>query len=203
MDLSRYVDHSTGLTRRATATRRHGSALTYSLQDLTTNLGPFDFTLVFTGLPSNWTAYNPHCLRRDLNNYIATRYCNQTAIDILMSQGNIDSFQKTMSGADVNLGVHGGGHFSLGPSLLDFFASPSDPAFSLHHSMIDRVYSLWQDADKRMRQYALSGTSTIFNGNSTTNVTLETRQDWGVLGEEKMTLELMDPHGYDFCYRYQ
>lgn len=30
-----------------------------------------------------------------------------------------------MSGADINLGVHGGGHFSLGPALLDFFASPA------------------------------------------------------------------------------
>ena len=46
-------------------------------QNMTSNLGPFDFSLVFTGLPANWTAYNPHCLKRDLNNYIATRYGNQ------------------------------------------------------------------------------------------------------------------------------
>lgn len=83
-------------------------------------------------------------LKRDLNNYIATRYGNQTAVDILMATPDIEIFQNTMLGADINLGVHGGGHFSLDPALLDFFASPSDPAFFLHHSNIDRVWTLWQ-----------------------------------------------------------
>jgi tyrosinase len=62
----------------------------------TTNLGPFAFDLVFSGLPSNWTAYNPHCLSRDLNNYIATRYGNQTAIDVLMNTTNIENFQASL-----------------------------------------------------------------------------------------------------------
>ncbi|OCL11990.1 Di-copper centre-containing protein [Glonium stellatum] len=45
-------------------------------QNMTSNLGPFDFSLVFAGLPTNWSAYNPHCLKRDLNSYVATRYGN-------------------------------------------------------------------------------------------------------------------------------
>ena len=167
---------------------------------MTSNLGPFD--LVFTGLPANWTAYNPHCLKRDLNNYIATRYGNQTAVDILMATPDIETFQNTMSSAG-NPGVHGGGHFSLGPGLLDFLASPSDPAFFLHHSNIDRVWTLWQAQNPGKRQYALSGTSTIFNGNSTPQVTLETVQNWGFLGVEKTTKEPMNAKAGTFCYEYE
>lgn len=169
---------------------------------MVSNLGPFDFSLVFSGLPANWTAYNPHCLRRDLNNYISTRYGNQTAVDILMATTAIETFQNTMSGADINLGVHGGGHFALGPALLDFFASPSDPAFFLHHAMIDLVWTRWQAMDPADRQYALSGTSTIFNGNATPEVTLGTVQNWGYLGSKKTTGELMAVNMGEFCYTY-
>lgn len=137
---------------------------------------------VFTSLPSNRTEYNPHCLSRDLNNYIAARYGDQTAIDIQMGTTTITEFQNIMSGADINLGVHGGGHFSIGSTLLDFFASPADPAFFLHHSMVDRFWTMWQAADPGARRYALSGTSTILNGNETGQVTADTRQAWGILG---------------------
>lgn len=170
---------------------------------MTVNLGPFDFSQVFSGLPSNWTAYNPHCLQRDLNDYIATRYGNQTAVDYLLGQPTIADFQNTMSGADINLGVHGGGHFSIGISLLDFFASPSDPAFFLHHGMVDRVWAIWQAADLANRKNALSGTSTIFNGNSTPEVTLDTVQNWGALGRAKKTGEIVWTMEGDFCYTYE
>ncbi|KAI3397650.1 hypothetical protein diail_10521 [Diaporthe ilicicola] len=168
----------------------------------TINFGPFAFDLVFTGLPSNWTAYSPHCLSRDLNKYIAVRYGNQTAIDSLMNNTTIADFQDTMSGADINLGPHGGGHFSIGLSLQDFFASPADPAFFLHHSMIDRLWAIWQASAPETRQYALSGTSTISNGNSTPEVTLQTIQNWGVLGREKKTGEMMKVGTNGFCYKY-
>ncbi|KIW33257.1 uncharacterized protein PV07_00124 [Cladophialophora immunda] len=181
-----------------------GCALSGPFQNMTVNMGPFDFSIVFTGvLPSNWTAYNPHCLTRDLNNYISTRYGNQTAIDVLMAKTTIADFQNTMSGADINLGVHGGGHFALGPTLLDFFASPSDPAFYLHHGMIDRVWTLWQAADPANRVNALSGTSTIFNQNTTPNVTLDTVVNWGYLGPPKTLRQLVSVTAGDFCYGYQ
>lgn len=168
----------------------------------TINFGPFDFALVFTGLPSNWSDYSPHCLSRDLNNYIASRYGNQTAIDTLMNTTSIADFQNTMSGADINLGPHGGGHFSIGLTLQDFFASPADPAFFLHHSMIDRLWMIWQELDPDVRVGELSGTSTIFNGNSTPEVTMETVQNWGVLGVERKTGEMSRVGEGGFCYEY-
>jgi tyrosinase len=96
-------------------------------------------------------------------------------VNALLATTSIEEFQNTMSGADINLGVHSGGHLSLGASMFDFFASPSDPAFFLHYAQIDRVWTLWQAMDPE-RIPILSGTSTIFNGNSTPEVTLETVQ---------------------------
>lgn len=173
---------------------------------MTLNLGPFDFNLVFSGLPSNWTVYNPHCLERDLNNYIASLYGNQTAVDILMAQPSITEFQGTMSkltSTAADIGVHPGGHFSIGLSLIDFFASPLDPAFFLHHGMIDRVWTLWQAADPEARTYALNGTTVIFDPPDAEEVTLDTVQNWGYLGEPKATRELLDVAFNDYCYTYE
>jgi len=97
-------------------------------------------------LPSNWAAHNPRCLQRDLNDYVATLYGNPTIIDTLLATTNIVDFQNTTSGMPLSgatIGVHSGGHFSAGLSLQDFFASPSDPTFFLHHGMIDRMWNLW------------------------------------------------------------
>lgn len=35
--------------------------------------------------------------------------------------------------------------------------SPGDPAFFLHHAMIDRVYWIWQLQDLNIRQSAVAG----------------------------------------------
>ncbi|OCK95801.1 uncharacterized protein K441DRAFT_695724 [Cenococcum geophilum 1.58] len=126
-------------------------------------------------------------LKRDLNNYIATRYGNQTAVDILMATPDIEIFQNTMLGADINLGVHGV------PRIL-------------RSSFITQILIAFGRFGKRRireRQYALSGTSTIFNGNSTPQVTLETVQNWGFLGVEKTTKELMSAKAGTFCYEYE
>jgi tyrosinase len=172
--------------------------------NMTANMGPFDFSIVFSGaLPPNWQAYTPHCFSRDLNDYISTRYGNQTAVNYLMSQPTIADFQNTMSGADINLGVHGGGHFSLGQTLLDFFASPTDPAFYLHHGMIDRVWTLWQAQDPLGRTFSYDGTSTIFNGNSTPEVNVATQVNWGYLGSSKILGELASVVLGNYCYQYE
>lgn len=171
------------------------------------NLGPFDFSLVFgDGLPSNWTAYTPHCLQRDLNNYVATLYGNQTAIDHLLAQPDIVSFQATqsyLSPTSADLGVHPGGHVSLGLALLDVFVSPGDPAFFLHHAMLDRVWAIWQALDPETRTYALNGTTVIFDPPDAPEVTLDTVQSWGVLGVEKRTEDLMSIEGGDYYYGYE
>jgi tyrosinase len=36
--------------------------------------------------------------------------------------------------------MHAAGHFSIGGDGGDVFSSPNDPAFFLHHAMVDRVW---------------------------------------------------------------
>lgn len=169
------------------------------------NLGPFEYALAFEGiLPSNWSAYNPHCLIRDLNNYISTRYQNQTAVDDLLASETIVEFQERLNGVGADLGVHAGGHFALGLGLQDFFASPLDPAFYLHHGAIDWVWWLWQNGgEEGERVWALNGTDRIFNPPGSEEVTLSTVANWGVLGGEKMVGEVMRVYGGEFCYGYE
>jgi tyrosinase len=175
-------------------------------KNMTANLGPFDFNLVFSGLPSNWTAYNPHCLLRDLNNDVATLYNNQTAVDTLLAQPNITAFQGTMSTVSETstaIGVHPGGHFSIGLSLIDFFASPSDPSFFPHYGMVDRVWTLWQQADPEVRTNQLNGTTVIFDPPGAEEVTLDAVQNWGIFGKPKTTRELSDVTLGDYYYTYE
>ena len=105
----------------------------------------FSFSNIFTDdgvLLADALDYFPHCFDRDLNSYTAETYTNQTSVDYLIYEASTnDVFQNVMSGTPgtLDLRVNGGGHLSGGPDLFDFFASPSDPAFHLHHGMVDLV----------------------------------------------------------------
>ena len=101
-----------------------------------------------------------------------------------------------------NFGVHSGGHYSIGPDLIDFFASPSYPAFQLHHGMIDLVYTLWQAVDPSKRQSTLSGGSTTFNIPPSANVTLDDYMSFGYLDDDRRIGDLMDVSKGPYCYRY-
>ncbi|RDW85203.1 hypothetical protein BP6252_02793 [Coleophoma cylindrospora] len=171
----------------------------------TVRLGPFPFELVFTGkVPSNWTVANPRCMQRDLSIAINELYNNASSVAYLMQQTKtITEFQGNMSGADVHAGVHGGGHYILGGSGLDFFASPNDPMFWLHHGMIDKVWSDWQSEDPTQRTWALNGTDTIFDPPGATEITLDYEQTWGYLSAARPTWQMLRVGYEGFCYRYE
>jgi tyrosinase len=172
----------------------------------TVSMGPFTFDQAFTGsLPDGAFDYNPRCLSRDLNSYIAQRYTNQSDVDTLIyNSSTIKEFQDTISGSasSLNLGVHGGGHFTLGAIGADFFASPGDPAFYFHHGMIDRVWTIWQEIDPDTRTYAIDGTRTILNIPPSANVTLNDTLSWETLGEDILMKDLMSVTEGPFCYQY-
>lgn len=60
-------------------------------------------------------------------------------------------------------GMHSGGHVQLGGDEIDVFVSPSDPAFWLHHGMVDRVWAIWQHLGPG-RTEEVWGTGTTYNG---------------------------------------
>lgn len=113
---------------------------------------PLDFSYVFTGPPANWTEPNPHCMTRGLNDWGVTTFNNVSDIDYMLAKTTIDDFNNNINGYGDSPGLHGGGHYAMGGTGYDFFGSPQEPAFYLHHSMMDHVWRLWQDADPAERQ---------------------------------------------------
>ncbi|KAL9619249.1 MAG: hypothetical protein Q9160_006101 [Pyrenula sp. 1 TL-2023] len=173
-------------------------------------MGPYNVNIIFQGTgvlpPGMYTNGSiTQCLKRDINAAVAQKYTNQSLIDEMMAQSDLGVFQTLMNGAPgtKNIGLHAGGHFTIGKIGSDFFASPQDPAFWVHHANVDRLYTQWQAADPENRQYAISGTSTVLNLPPSENVTLDYTQTWMELDQDRKMEELMDVTKGEFCYRYE
>ncbi|KAF2848580.1 Di-copper centre-containing protein [Plenodomus tracheiphilus IPT5] len=175
----------------------------------TVNLGPV--SPVLSGLKPNpetsGLGYNPRCLRRDISKAASAGWTKDSDVASLIKKcKDFLSFSTTMQGDFPNgfLGVHTGGHFTIGGDPGgDLFASPADPAFFLHHAMIDRTYWTWQNQDITARQYALGGTITLNNLPPSRNATLSDEIDFGFVGVPKQTIkDLSNTLAGPFCYVY-
>ncbi|RMY69780.1 hypothetical protein D0863_06241 [Hortaea werneckii] len=171
-----------------------------------THLGPLDSP--YGNNVANQFDYNPRCLVRDLSNFFSERYNTYTNVtELVLGQPEIGNFQSLMQGflGDNKFGVHGGGHWiGGGPSQLeDFHSSPSDPVFFIHHSMIDRIYSVWQNLDWDEREDAIEGTSTLLNSPPTADMELSDVLSFGLVAEDKTFGDLMDTMAGPYCYRYE
>lgn len=178
-------------------------------KDYTVNLGPVTLMLPGGGSQTseNPFAYNPRCLKRDLTTKIIQDYANFTAVvDLILRHNDIYDFQMNMQGVpgSGNIGVHGGGHYSMGGDpARDVFVSPGDPAFWLHHGMIDRTWWIWQNLDLHKRLNAISGTGTFLNSPASPNTTLDTLINIGYAGGSDIAMrDLMSTVSGPFCYIY-
>lgn len=73
-------------------------------------------------------------MSRSLTNAVITTNNNQTDIDALLASPNITMFLHNMNlfstgGGFTEFGLHGGGHYAIGGTERDFFASMQDPIF--------------------------------------------------------------------------
>lgn len=179
---------------------------------MTINVGPVFASIadVPTNPQPDGLGYNPRCLRRDVNPYAASVTHSNYTYHLITDPPNADIywFQTVMQGQfDVGKwGVHTGGHFTIGGDPGgDFFASSGDPAFYLHHGMIDRTWWIWQLQDLGKRLSAVSGTITIENTPPSRNATLDDDVDLGVLAPAVKLGSLLDTMGGldgEFCYIY-
>ncbi|KAM0723152.1 hypothetical protein Q7P37_001352 [Cladosporium fusiforme] len=171
-----------------------------------TNLGPI--ASPYDNNVQNHFDYNPRCLVRDLNSWFSSRYNTYTNVaDLVIGEDTVQYFQALMQGylGDNKLGVHGGGHWlGGGPSQLeDFFSSPSDPIFYLHHAMIDRIWTVWQYMDRETRQDAIYGTSTLNNDPPSADMTLQDNLPFNLVASDPVLGDLMDTLAGPYCYRYE
>jgi len=180
-------------------------------KNMTVNLGPVSLPINGGGsITSSGLEYNPRCLVRDIGTAINNKYSNATAISDLITQNDdVYWFQTVMQGVpgSGSIGVHGGGHYTIaGNPGADTFTSPGDPAFYLHHGMIDRVWWLWQNQDPANRINAISGTGTFLDFPTSANTTLDTIVDLGFAGNTgygPITMkDLMSTVAGPFCYTY-
>ncbi|KAF2007260.1 Di-copper centre-containing protein [Amniculicola lignicola CBS 123094] len=180
-------------------------------KDMEVTLGPVALALTDGTTVGNGDglSYNPRCLKRDLTRAINQRYANATSVvKLILTSPDIWQFQMTMQGnpGTDEIGVHGGGHYTIGGDPgRDAFISPGDPAFYLHHGMIDRVWWIWQMLDRETRTGAdgISGTETLLNFPPSENTTMDTPVTMGYAGGPDLPMrDLMDTTKGPFCYIY-
>jgi tyrosinase len=86
----------------------------------------------------------------------------------------------------------------------DFYVSPGDPYFWLHHSMIDRVWWIWQAQDFANRQQVIAGGTSMLGGGRAQS--LEDSIDLEVLnvdGKPYKIKELVSTVAGPLCYVYE
>ncbi|ETS85773.1 hypothetical protein PFICI_03798 [Pestalotiopsis fici W106-1] len=134
-------------------------------KNLTVNLGPMSPAISpapTKNSRADGMGYNPRCLRRDISNKLSSQYSRtEDIVKLITGNSAIGTFQNTMqSTAPIN--VHVAGHFTInGDPGGDFYISPGDPAFWLHHAMIDRTWAIWQLQDFANRQQVIAGGSSM------------------------------------------
>jgi tyrosinase len=169
--------------------------------------------------------YNPRCVKRDISNYLTQLHATTEKIVALINNSkNIASFQDTMQ---AGTGPHGAGHFTVaGDPGSDFYTSPggtfrpllfflfclfvadwyrvTDPYFYLHHSMVDRVWYIWQSQDFANRQQVIAGGTQMMGGGRAQS--LEDNVDLEVLnvdGKVYKIKDLVSTVAGPFCYVYE
>jgi tyrosinase len=153
-------------------------------------------------LPATAFAYQPNCLRRDLNPSIARLYTSPTNITSALET----ALNGLLGGG--TLGIHSGAHFSVGGAvgqLSSIHVSPQDPVWFAMHTFVDLVYDSWRKRNPEVAEQ-VSGTGTAGNVPPSEAVTAESvLPDFGYLEDGEVRVgELFETNGEGgrLCYEY-
>jgi len=185
-----------------------GCVKTGPFKNMSVNLGPVDPTLAEPEdtIPA-YMSYNPRCLKRDISVWVSSQWNRDVdSAGLIQNYSDIYDFQTVMQGnmfKDGFYGVHAGGHYTIGGDPGgDFFVSPGDPAFFLHHGQIDRTWWIWQNQDLANRQCAIGGTITVNNDPPSRNGTLDDWLDMDILNTSNVIRNVMSTMMGPLCYVY-
>ncbi|KAL1852340.1 hypothetical protein Daus18300_012235 [Diaporthe australafricana] len=124
-------------------------------------------------------------------------------LDFISDEDRIDS------NALVN--AHTLGHTVVGGDFMDVYASPNDPIFWAHHTLLDYMWTKWQKADS-LRLSDIGGPRTTQGSGPTSadqveNTTLDTPVWMGFLNDDVAIKAVMDTMNGDgqgvLCYEYE
>ncbi|KAF9698144.1 hypothetical protein EKO04_003883 [Ascochyta lentis] len=171
------------------------------------NMGPLQNHLagVKPNPQANGLGYNPRCLSRDISKQAASETTDEKVAFLIKNSTDIKSFQDLLQNfVPGSVGIHSGGHYTIGGDAgSDLYNSPADPAFFLHHGMVDRVWWIWQNLDLEKRTHVIAGTLTFLNQPPSRDATLQDELYLGHVGFPNITVDdatstLSGP----FCYIY-
>ncbi|EEY24097.1 conserved hypothetical protein [Verticillium alfalfae VaMs.102] len=185
-----------------------GCITTGPLPNSTTNIGPVrPGRSGVKANPGGQFAYNPRCLRRDLNSHTLIEWMTAKNL-ITMTVGDashtILSFQNELQGRFSGGfgGMHAAGHAVIGGEATDPFSSPNDPSFFLHHTMIDYLYWIWQTLHP-LQADQVAGIITILNNPPSRNAVKEDTNFVGVLAKDVTIGHFINTlSGEPLCYVY-
>ncbi|KAK7984514.1 hypothetical protein PG989_011916 [Apiospora arundinis] len=156
-------------------------------------------------------SYDPRCIRHDISVPLAQKWSgDEHIVDLLLNplyQTDIGAFQDRLQYTGNNTfgwyGLHQFGHFlTNGDPSGDFFNSPNEPLFWLHHGMVDRVWWIWQNQKPVERAFQVDGTRTMNNKPPSDNATIEDTFDMGYNGGEVVIKDLVSTVAGPYCYIY-
>lgn len=186
-----------------------GFVTTGPFANMTINLGPFGGLEGTEPGPDGGLGYNPRGLKRDVGPAMNTRYANYTTVLNLLLKPDIEQYRLLSEGVPytIEIGPHGGIHYTIGGDPGgDLFTSPGDPAFWVHHGMMDRMWTFWQALDPATRHCDISGGDyghmTWANEPPSRKVRLSDVLDMGYAGESTTIGEVMDTLSGPLCYFY-
>lgn len=186
-----------------------GCVKTGPFKDYTVDLAPVFPSLAEPELNFSlpFLSYDPRCMKRDISVWVSSNWTKDIdSYNLIAQSQDIYWFQTMMQGnnfTDGFYGVHTAGHYTIGGDPGgDFFASPGDPAFWLHHAQIDRTWWIWQNQDLAIRQNAISGTITLSNSPPSRNGTLDDWLEMGILGTGTTIRDVMSTTAGPLCYIY-
>lgn len=156
-------------------------------------------------LPQSAYDYKPQCMVRDLNQYVKDTYETAALVSKTVRSRSAEELELNLNSVigGTSLGVHSGGHFSIGGFMSSIHVSVQDPAWWALHTMIDHIYTSWQIRNPDIASQ-LKGTETANNNPPSANVTLDTIEPgWGYFEQSAIPVRnLLDTKAGPFCYQY-
>ncbi|PMD44600.1 Di-copper centre-containing protein [Hyaloscypha variabilis F] len=140
-----------------------------------------------------------HCLSRgfkDGKNGFSGHKFRPEAMERLWRQKTYDKFFLYLE-----LGPHNGIPQGIQGDFMTFTA-PYDPLFFLHHTQIDRLWWLWQQAEPSSRLNAYSGRKNGTRSGFNETATLDDLLPYHGLGSDVIVCEVMNTRSKLLCYQY-
>ncbi|KAF8196035.1 tyrosinase, partial [Pholiota molesta] len=159
--------------------------------------GPFAKHIVPLG-PGKYIG--DHCLTRGIRED-AKAFLDTAAVANLTKQTNYEDFRIQLEGEPITEThrTHDGGHYGIGGEMSNFYSSPGDPLFYLHHANLDRIWWQWQNSEPS-HFYAMTGRTTTVA--PFVNVTLDYPLHMSTLGRSAIIRDVMDIQSEPNCYTY-